>query len=429
MRHPPVLVRRLLLGALFISGSLAGGAVPAQTTAAPAALGFSAERLERIDRVMREAVDSSRVPGAVVMVLRHGKIAYQGAWGWSDREAGRKMTTDAIFRIASQSKAVTSVAVMMLLEEGRLTLRDPVAQWIPSFREAKVATATDTGRALTAAKRPITIRDLLTHTAGISYGYDSLVRDDYIAAGLGPDVGPGWYFADRAVPICDDMDRLGTLPFVAQPGDKFVYGYNTDILGCVVERVSGQSLDQFFSRRIFRPLKMADTRFYLPSDQRDRLAAVYSASDSGPARAPDGPVGQGDYIEGPRRSYSGGAGLLSTARDYARFLQMLANGGELEGARLLGPRTVGLMVSDQIDSVYDTPGMGFGLGFEILENPGRAGDYGSPGRFGWGGAYGTNYWVDPVEDLVVVYMVQYPTRANSELRTRFRNLVYQAIVK
>jgi len=429
MPSPPVLIRRLLLGALFLSGCLASSAVHAQSTASPASLGFLPERLERIDRVMREAVDSGRVPGVVVMVLRHGRIAYQGAWGWSDREAGRKMTTDAIFRIASQSKAVTSVAVMMLLEEGRLTLGDPVLKWLPSFRDAKVATASDTGRVLTPVKRAITIRDLLTHTAGISYGYDSLVRSDYVAAGLGPDVGPGWYFADRTVPICDDMDRLGTLPAVAQPGEHFVYGYNTDILGCVVERVSGQSLDEFFARRIFRPLKMADTWFYLSSAQRTRLAAVYAASDSGPERAPDGPAGQGDYVEGPRRSYSGGAGLLSTARDYARFLQMLANGGELEGTRLLGSRTVALMVSDQIDSVYGAPGMGFGLGFEILEDPGRAGEYGSPGRFGWGGAYGTSYWVDPAEQLVAVYMVQYPTRANSELRTRFRNLVYQAIMK
>ena len=424
MRHG----HRLLGGATLLLG-LAAGRLGAQAAAAPAAVGLSAERLGRIDTIMREAVDSHRVPGVVVMVLRHGKVAYRGAWGWADREAGRKMTADAVFRIASQSKAVTSVAVMMLLEEGRLTLGDPVAKWIPSFREAKVASPGDTGLVLTPVKRPITIRDLLTHTAGISYGHDSLVRGEYLAAGLGPDSGQGWYFADRTVPICDDMDRLGTLPFVAQPGEQFVYGYNTDILGCVVERASGQSLDEFFSRRIFRPLRMADTRFYLPADQRTRLAAVYAQSDSGPVRAPDGPVGQGDYVEGPRRSFSGGAGLLSTAGDYARFLQMLANGGELEGARLLGPRTVGLMVSDQIDSVYGLPGMGFGLGFEILEDPGRAGEYGSPGRFGWGGAYGTSYWVDPAEALVVVYMVQYPTRANSELRSRVRNLVYQAIMK
>ncbi|MDH4131935.1 MAG: beta-lactamase family protein [Gemmatimonadota bacterium] len=421
--------RTAWLGFGMLAVGLVGGQLQAQAVGSPAALGFSAERLERIDRMMREAVDSNRVPGVAVMVLRRGKVAYQGAWGWVDREAGRKMATDAVFRIASQSKAVTSVAVMMLLEEGRLTLGDPVSKWIPAFKDAKVASASDTGRVLTPVKRAITIRDLLTHTAGISYGDDSLVRDDYTAAGLGPDLGPGWYFADRTVPICEDMDRLGTLPFVAQPGEKFVYGYNTDILGCVVERVSGLSLAEFFEQRIFRPLKMQDTRFYLPPDNRGRLTAVYQASDTGVARAPDGPTGQGDYVDGPRVSYAGGAGLLSTTRDYARFLQMLLNGGTLDGVRLMGPRTVRLMVSDQIDSLYKSPGSGFGLGFEILENPGLAGQYGWVGRFGWGGAYGTNYWVDPSEGLVAVYMIQFPTAAARDLLTRFRNLVYQAIVE
>jgi len=421
--------RRLPAGALLLLGTLLSTSLHAQSTASPAALGFSAERLGRLDRVMQEAVDSNRVPGVVTMVLRHGKVAHLGAWGWADREAGRKMTPDAIFRLASQSKAITSVAVMMLVEEGRLTLTDPVSKWLPSFKDAKVATTSDTGRVLTPVKRAITIRDLLTHTAGISYGYDSLVREDYVAAGLGPDVGPGWYFADRTVPICEDMDRLGTLPFVAQPGERFIYGYNTDILGCVVERVSGLSLADFFEQRIFRPLKMVDTRFYLPGDQRSRLTAVYQASDTGMARAPDGPTGQGEYVDGPRISYAGGAGLLSTARDYARLLQMLLNGGTLDGVRLLGPRTVRLMVSGQIDSLYDARGEGFGLGFEILKDPGLAGQYGSVGRFGWGGAYGTNYWVDPSEELVAVYMIQFPTPAGRDLAARFRNLVYQAIVQ
>ena len=178
------------IGLTLLLASPVGGWLQAQSAGLPDALGFSSERLQRIDRMMREAVDSNRVPGAAVMVLRRGKIAYQGAWGWADREVGRRMTTDVVFRIASQSKAVTSVAVMMLLEEGRLTLNDPVSKWIPAFKDARVATASDTGRVLTPVKRAITIRDLLTHTAGISYGYDSLVRDDYTAAGLGPDVGP-----------------------------------------------------------------------------------------------------------------------------------------------------------------------------------------------------------------------------------------------
>lgn len=421
LRHLPV-----LLGSLILSGTVA-----AQAPAPPAVLGFSPERLARIDRVMQQYVDSDKVAGVVTLVLRRGKVAHQGAYGWADKEAGRRMTNDALFRIASQSKAITSVAVMMLVEDGTLKLSDRVSRWIPSFADARVATASDTGLVLTPVKRAITLRDLLTHTAGISYGYDSLVRDRYLAEGLGPENGPGWYFADRSVPICDDMDRLGHLPFVAQPGEKFVYGYNTDILGCVIERASGISLAEFFQTRIFGPLKMTDSYFFLPEAKRDRLTAVYAAREQGLERAPDGPDGQGDYVTGPRVSYAGGAGLISSARDYARFLQMLLNGGSLEGARILGPRTVQLMVSDHADSLYSkpVPGMGFGLGFEILEDPGRAGQYGGVGRFGWGGAYATNYWVDPSEGLVGVFMIQLLPSMGLDLGNKFRTLVYQAIVR
>ncbi len=390
-------------------------------------LGFSAERLARIDSVMQQYVDSGRVAGVVTFITRHGRVAHVGAYGWADREAGRRMGGDVIFRIASQSKAVTSVAVMALVEEGRLRLADPVSRWLPSFATATVA---DSGRRVP-VRRAVTIRDLLTHTAGISYGTDSVVQDLYRVAGLGPAAGYGWYFADKSEPICTSMDRLGALPFVAQPGARFVYGYNTDILGCVVERASGQSLDAFLQARIFRPLRMTDTRFFLAPDQRDRLAVVYAANDRGGyVRADDGPRGQGAYVDGPRASFSGGAGLLSTAGDYARFLQMLLNGGTLDGVRILAPATVALMTENHVGTLYNsTRATGFGLGFEVLLDPGRAAQYGSRGRFGWGGAYATNYWVDPGEDLVAVFMVQLLPSGGFDLADKFRTLVYQAILE
>jgi CubicO group peptidase (beta-lactamase class C family) len=397
---------RLCLTLFALSLLTAPLAAQAPVRTPPARLGFAPGRLERIGPVVQAAIDSGRAVGAVVLVARHGTVAYARAFGWADREAQRPMELGTLFRIASQTKAVTSVAVMMLVEDGLLRLGDPVAKFLPGFATARVASASDTGLVLTPVRRAITIRDLLTHTAGISYGTDSLVRDAYAAEGLGPQAGYGWYFADKAEPICASMERLSRLPIVAQPGARFVYGYNTDILGCVVEKVSGQSLANFFAARIFGPLGMRNTWFYPPAAAAGRLATLYAASDGGLVRAPEGARGQGSYLEGPRASYSGGAGLVSSAGDYARFLQMLANGGSLDGARILGPRTVGLMIADHADTLFSRNGLGFGLGFELLEEPGRAGQYGNPGRFGWGGAYATNYWVDPKDGLVVVFMTQ-----------------------
>ena len=410
--------------------SSASGLVAQGLPGGPAAqLGFSPERLARINALFQSYVDQDRLPGAVAIVARHGKVAWSGAFGMADREAARPMTPDALFRIASQSKAVTSVAAMILVEEGRLRLDEPVSRYIPSFADARVAVATDSGRALVPAHRAITIRQLLTQTAGLSYGTDSLIRDDYRAAGLGPAAGYGWYLADKAEPICTTMDRLGTLPLAAQPGEAWIYGYATDVLGCVVERASGMPLDHFFQQRIFTPLKMNSTWFFPPASVGGRLTAVYAVTPEGTlVRAPDGPLGQGDYIKGPRQDFAGGAGLVSTAGDYARFLQMLLNGGQLDGARILSPATVSLMTTPVVDSLYDSPGMAFSLGFEILLSPGRAGEYGSIGRFGWGGAYGTSYEVDPADDLVVVLMLQALPRRNLDLADKFRTMVYSALI-
>jgi CubicO group peptidase (beta-lactamase class C family) len=362
-------------------------------------------------------------------VLRDGQPVYEKAFGWADREANRRMTTDAIFRIASQSKALTSVALMTLVEEGKVSLNDAVSKYIPDFEHTTVAVRADTGRAIVPARRAITIRDLLTHTAGISYGTDSLVAPLYAAAGLGPSAGWGWYTADKKEPICLTIERLATLPFVAQPGERFVYGYNTDILGCVVERVAGAPLDEVIRTRITDPLQMHDTFFYLPLDRKTRFTAVYaSGTDLKVTRAPDGPRGQGDYADGPRRSFSGGAGLLSTAHDYARFLQMLLNGGTLDGARILGPKTIALMTSNQSGTLYSQTGQGFGLGFSIIQQAGADGHVESVGTFGWGGAYGSTYEVDPKERLVLVFMMQtLPSR--TDVGQKFPMVVYQALVE
>jgi CubicO group peptidase (beta-lactamase class C family) len=274
------------------------------------------------------------------------------------------------------------------------------------------------------AKRAITIRDLLTHTAGISYGQGSLAEAEYKAAGI-----IGWYLADKTEPIVPLMERLAALPFDAQPGEKYVYGYNTDILGAVVEKVSGMPLDQFFKTRIFDPLKMSDSSFFLPPEKRDRLATVYSAVPGGGiVRAPDGGIGQGDYVDGPRACFGGGAGLLSTPMDYARFLQMLLNGGELDGARILSPKTVELMTANHVGALYSNGDMGFGLGFEVIEHLGRTGRFGSVGAYGWGSAYFQRFIVDPQERLVAVFYSQLIPAGGLDLQEKWRDLVYAAIV-
>ncbi len=387
---------------------------------------FSPARLARLDSALQRYVDEGRVPGAVLLILRDGRVAHEVAVGWSDREAHRPMRPDALFRIASQTKALTTVAAMQLVEEGRLGLVDPVSRYIPQFARTTVAVRTDTGRAIVAARRAITIRDLLTHTAGISYGTDPLVSPLYQAQGLGPAAGFGWYTADKDEPVCATMERLASLPFVAQPGERFVYGYGTDLLGCILERVTGKPLDQVLRERITQPLGLRDSWFFVPPSEGARLTTVYASDSAGRAiRAPDGARGQGHYLVGPRRNFAGGAGLVSTARDYARFLEALRRGGQLDGVRLLAPQSVALMATDHVDP-RDTTDFAFGLGFQLVE---RLGTWGmrSVGTFGWGGAYGSSYWVDPSERMVVVFLEQLlPNR--TDIQDRVVSLVYQALV-
>jgi CubicO group peptidase (beta-lactamase class C family) len=425
------LLSAVMLTAIVLSAQSAPTAKPpVQAQAAPAAArsAFSPDRLARVDRFLQQYVDENRIAGAVALVLRDGRPVYERAVGWSDKEAGRQMATDTVFRIASQSKAITSVAVLSLVEEGKIDLGDPVSRFVPSFAKTTVSVRNGSEVTFVPAKRPINIRDLLTHTAGISYGTERDVASQYEAKGLGPAAGFGWYTADKDEPICTTMERLGTLPFVAQPGEQFVYGYNTDILGCVVERASGMPLDEFVRTRITGPLRMKDTRFFLPPGQRERLAAVYgSGKDGRIARAPDGPKGQGDYVDGPRRSFAGGAGILSTARDYARFLEMIRNDGVLDGVRILAPRTVRLMTTNQVGTLHSSAGLGFGLGFETTDRYGASGME-SVGSFGWGGAYGTWYRVDRDARLVMVLMIQLLPNG-TDFRQKFPTLVYQALVE
>ncbi|HEX8116722.1 MAG TPA: serine hydrolase domain-containing protein, partial [Pyrinomonadaceae bacterium] len=371
-------------------------------------------------------VKDSRLPGGVVLVARRGKVAYVEAFGLRDREANSPMREDTIFRIASQTKALVSVGVLMLQEEGRLLISDPVGKYLPEFKETTVAVPKQGGGyEVVKAKRPVTIRDLLTHTSGVGYG-GGVARDRWEAAKI-----TGWYFADRDEPVGATVARMAALPFDAQPGEKFVYGYSTDILGALVEKVSGRPLDEFLRARLFEPLGMKDTQFYLPESKADRLAVVYSSTNAGGVeRAPEpgGTVGQGAYVKGPRKSFSGGAGLLSTAADYARFLSMMLNGGELDGRRLLGRKSVELMTVDHLNGVPYEAGQGFGLGFQVVKDLGAAGRPGSVGEYGWGGAYHSTYWVDPKEQLVVVYFTQLIPARNIDDHGKLRALVYQSIV-
>jgi CubicO group peptidase (beta-lactamase class C family) len=423
------LLRFSLAAHVFVASPLAAQSdapvQPPLPRAEAAAVGMSAERLQRLDSVLQRYVDEGRLAGGVVLVARRGRTVFFEPFGRLDIERDAPMRADAIFRIASQTKALVSVAIMMLQEEGALALSNPVGHYLPEFAATTVAVPReDGGYDVEPARRPVTIRDLLTHTAGVGYGGGS-AREQWQAADI-----TGWYFAHRDEPVAATVARIAALPFEAHPGERFVYGYSTDILGVVVERVSGRALDVFLRERIAEPLGMVDTHFYLPADKRDRLAAVHSArADGGLRRAPDSGTmqSQGAYADGPRASFSGGAGLLSTAADYARFLQMLLNGGELDGVRLLSPKSVALMTADHVGDRYPSAGVGFGLGFSVVSDIGARGIQGSVGEFGWGGAYHSTYWVDPQEQLVVIYLTQHIPAGDLDDYERIRAVIYSAI--
>lgn len=391
--------------------------------------GFSQTRLRVLDDVMKGYVADGKLAGAVVMIHQDGREVFSEAYGWRDREAGDRMEKDDIFRIASQTKALTSVAIMMLMEEGKLILDDPLSKFLPEWSKTTVAVAREKGGYdVVPAKRPITIRDLLSHSAGISYGTGP-AEQAWRDAGVF-----GWYFADKTVPVADVVAKMPALPMAAQPGEAWVYGYNTDILGVVVEKLSGKSLDVFFKERLTDPLGMTDTSFCLPPEKKDRLAVVYSAKDGKSERAANpgtwqgsGHIGQGHYADGPCKAFAGGAGLLSTAHDYSRFLEMLRRGGELDGKRYLSRKSVEQMSLNALATATFQPGQGFGLGFRITEEPGKMGNLGSVGDYGWGGAYHSTYWIDPVEGLTVTFMTQLIPAGGLDTQAKLRALIYAAI--
>ncbi len=393
----------------------------------PESVGFSSERLTRLDEKFNSYVTESKMAGSVILVERKGKIAYYKAFGFRDKESGSKMDVGSMFRIASQTKAIVSTAIMILQEEGKLLIQDPLSHFIPEFKNSKVAVPKEGGGYdIVPSKREITLRDLLTHTSGVGYGY-GIAADLWKTAGI-----QGWYFADRNEPVGETVKRMGALPMEAQPGEAFVYGYSTDILGVVVEKASGMPLDQFLKTKIFDPLGMSDTYFFVPKEKAKRLATVYAPAD-GQALKPAPKEGtmdaQGQYVDGPRKNFSGGAGLVSTAKDYYLFLKMLANGGELQGKRILSSRTVDLMTVDHLhEDVTYGEGLGFGLGLEVVEDVGQRGRPGSVGEFRWGGAYGSTYWVDPAEELIVVYFTQLRPSSIVPDQAMLRVLIYQALV-
>ena len=397
------------------------------TKVVPESVGISSERLGRLSETMQAYVDNDQLSGSVVLVARKGKIAYLEAFGQSDVASQKPMDEQTIFRIASQTKAIVSMGIMILQEEGKLFILDPVGKYLPAFLETKVAEKqADGSYEIVPAKRQVNIRDLLTHTAGVGYGYGT-ARDLWEKAKI-----QGWYFADRDEPIQATINRMAELPFDAHPGEKYIYGYSTDILGALIEVVSGMPLDVFLQEKILDPLGMKDTHFFLPKDKANRLATVYSSTDNGIKKADStNPMqNQGAYIDGPRRCFSGGAGLLSTAEDYAKFLQMMLNNGTYNGKRILSRKTVELITTDHLPEGVSNgrPGVGFGLGYSVVDNLGARGMPGSVGEFGWGGAYHSTYWADPKEELVVVYFTQLIPARGVDDHDKLRALVYQAII-
>ena len=395
----------------------------------PEAVGLSTERLARIDKVMETHVAQQKIAGGVTLLARHGKIAHLGTYGMMDVEAEKPMTPDTIFRIASMTKPITSVAVMMLYEEGHFRLNEPVSRFIPAFKEMHVLPPEDAEDSAqpVPATRQITIWNLLTHTDGLTYHWNERLGPQYTAA----DITHG-LLQDEST-LEEKMKVLATIPLLHQPGAEFEYGLSIDLLGYLVEVVSGMSLNDFFSERIFKPLGMNDTHFFIPETKRQRIATVYERTKDGPiARKSQEPTVDGSLIystdypyKGPRTYFSGGGGLVSTAPDYVRFAQMMLNGGELNGVRLLSRKTVELMTSNQLANT--DVDFGFGLGFSIVRDKSDLNEIGSVGTFGWGGFFFTNFFIDPQEQMIGIFLCQLHPSGGLDLGDKIRILSYQAI--
>ncbi|MGB7846648.1 MAG: serine hydrolase domain-containing protein [Candidatus Acidiferrum sp.] len=400
-------------------------------TAKPESVGLSTERLERIGKVVQRDIDDKRIPGAVTLVIRRGQVAWFKAQGMQDREAAKPMRPDTIFRICSMSKPITSVAVMMLYEEGRFLLEDPVSKYLPEFKNAKVLVKPASGQPYTIpAAHEITIRDLLRHTSGITYNWNAdlgpMYKDANVAHGLLPYDGT----------IGESVERLAKLPLLFNPGERWEYSLSVDVLGRLVEAVSGKTFDEFLRARVFEPLGMNDTYFFPPENKLDRLATAYTYyPDKGLNRFPDTPISEGSFTysadypyRGAKKLFSGGAGLNSTAADYGRFSEMLLEGGKLGNTRLLSRKSVELMTHDQLGKIPAYEDMAFGLGFGIEGVKTPLTELGTPGSFNWGGFFYTAFSIDPKEQLIIIFMGQLHPTGDLTLDRQVHELAYQAII-
>jgi CubicO group peptidase (beta-lactamase class C family) len=380
-------------------------------------LGFIPERLERLTAIMARQVEEKKAPGVSMLIARHGKVAYRQSVG-ALRPGGPAMTDDAIFRIYSMTKPIVSVAAMMLVEEGRLLITDPVSKYIPAFANAKVGIVNGDRLGLAPLKRPITVQDLMRHTSGLTYGFTGVspVQKLTRAANV----------VNSNRTLAENVDAMAALPLMHQPGEVWEYSLSTDVLGRVVEILEGASLGEVLRARLFGPLGMVDTAFFTPEAKLARRADPFSFDFMTAAG-----VDTRD-VTAPPKFESGGGGLMSTLGDYSRFAAMLSGGGALDGVRILGARTLTFMASDHLDAGARKdhyllwPGHGFGLGFAVRTDPGKAPTAGSVGEFFWGGMMGTAFWVSPRDSLFAVLMVQTPEN-REYFRVLFRNLVTTAI--
>ncbi len=410
---------------LLVTGILTGiSSLAAELPRAqPDAAGMSSERLARIAPAMQRYIDAQLTPGVITAVMRHGKLVHFESQGLMDVATGKPMREDAIFRIASMTKPIASTALMMLWEEGHFQLRDPVSKFIPEFADTKVSTTADaSGESgqLVSPKRPIQIRDMLTHTAGLANSYRGNVSA-YRQAMSEP----------RPTSNAEQIGRLAKLPLNYHPGEEWQYSAATNVVGHLVEIISGQSLDEFLHQRIFKPLDMTDTHFYLEDTKGGRLTTQYTPGDNNKIQAQDPGSEQSRWITSPRNLFSGAGGLVSTVRDYLRFQQTMLNGGELDGTRILAPSTISLMLENHTGDLplwLPGPGMGFGLGYGVVVDRGAAATPLSEGAGYWGGAYCTLSWIDPEQDLVGVLMTQVRPYSHINIRQDFQVLTYQAII-
>ena len=421
--------RRIIFPAFFCALVLSAAVAQEVPVVKPETVGLSPERLERIAGTVQRSIDEKRIAGAVTLVARRGHVAWFKAQGMADREAGKPMRPDTMFRICSMTKPITSAAVMMLYEEGHFLLDDPVSKYLPEFKNPKVLVKPASGAPYTIpATHEITIRDLLRHTSGITYHWNEdlgpMYKDANVASGLLPYDGT----------IEDSTKRLAGLPLLFNPGEKFEYSLGVDVLGRLVEVLSGKPLDEFFRTRIFEPLGMKDTYFYPPDGKLERLATAYTYYDEkGLNRFPDTPITESaftysaDYpARGPKKLFSGGAGLVSTATDYARFCQMMLDGGKVGSTRLLSRKSVELMTQDQLGKI--SPDQGFGLGFGVNGVKAPLSELGSPGEYNWGGFFYTAFSIDPKEQMIVIFMGQLHPAGDLTLDRQVNELAYQAII-